>query len=105
VKMQSQAGFPALVVGGNLNFGSLTNPVGPSLAADIGKTVDGIGLLPTLNVRGLLMVGGTSPLFPAAPTATVILRSDRAKSYVPDFSEVGRTVQSVRVLEWEAQGQ
>ena len=102
----AQPGFPAVVVGGNMIFGS---PLGVApvtriegLAYVTGK-VDGSGLLPTLNVKGSLMAGGTSPAFITLPLSYLTVNYDKSLAWVPDFSETGATPISVRVLEWQAQ--
>ena len=102
----AQPGFPAVVVGGNMIFGS---PLGIAPVAKIeglayvaGK-VDGTGLLPTLNVKGSLMAGGTTPTFLTLPLSYLVVNYDKSLAWVPDFSEAGATPISVRVLEWQAQ--
>jgi hypothetical protein len=54
-------------------------------------------------VKGALMAGGTSPTFLSLPLSNLIVNYDKNLAWVPDFSQVGATPISVKVLEWEAQ--
>ena len=102
----AQPGFPAVVVSGNMIFGSplAVAPVAriEGLTYVAGK-VDGSGLLPTLNVKGSLMAGGTTPTFLTLPLSYLVVNYDKSLAWVPDFSQAGATPISVRVLEWQAQ--
>jgi hypothetical protein len=106
---EPKPGFPALVVGGNVNYGLLT--VAPKLSVSgvmyVAGRIDSAllsgGLLPTVDVDGAMLVGGTSPVFLSLPLSFVRVKYNPTLANVPDFSEVGRTPISVKVLEWEAQ--
>jgi len=69
----------------------------------VGGKVDGTGLLPTLDVRGALLAGGATPTFISLPLSYLVVNYDKSLASVPDFSEVGATPISVKVLEWQAQ--
>ena len=102
----AQPGFPAVIVKDNMIFGS---PLGIAPVARIqgltyvGGKVDGTGLLPTLDVRGALLAGGATPTFISLPLSYLVVNYDKSLATVPDFSPVGATPISVRVLEWQAQ--
>jgi hypothetical protein len=108
IRIRATDGFPALVVAGNVNFGDVLSLTNPNLYVEglvyVAGRIDGVGLTPTFDIRGGLLVGGTSPVFVSQPLARLLVRYDADKARVPDFSDAGRTVQSVRILDWEAQG-
>ena len=102
----AQPGFPAVIVKDHMIFGS---PLGIAPVTRIqgltyvGGKVDGTGLLPTLDVRGALLAGGATPTFISLPLSYLVVNYDKSLASVPDFSEVGATPISVKVLEWQAQ--
>ncbi len=107
IHIRAASGFPALVVGGDVNFGVLS--VAPTLLVEgvmyvAGRIDTGTLLFPTLDVEGSLLAGGTSPFFISLLDTSVLrVRHNRDFATVPDFSEVGRTPISVEVRQWQAQ--
>ncbi|HEV2293500.1 MAG TPA: hypothetical protein VGR35_06560 [Tepidisphaeraceae bacterium] len=106
VRIRAAPGFPALVVGGNVKFGGVLTLAPKARVEGLMYTagrLDASGLLPTLEVEGAMLVGGTSPLFPSLLDSYVRVWHNRALASIPDFSDVGRTAISVKTLQWQAQ--
>jgi hypothetical protein len=104
VRIHSRDGFPALIVTGDLTFSNLVlSDMTVQGLAYVGGRVDAGGLIPTFNVTGALLVGGANPIFLGSPLARLNVVLDPARTKVPDFSDVGRTPQSIKVLEWQGQ--
>lgn len=107
ILIRAQPGFPALIVGGNVNFNVLS--VAPFMRVEglmyVNGRCDGSGLLlPTLEVEGAMLVRGTSPVFLSLPLSYLRVRYNPDMVRIPDFSEVGSTPISVEMLAWEPSG-
>jgi hypothetical protein len=104
VWIHSRDGFPALVVTGSLTFSNL---VASQMTVDgiayVGGRIDAGSLVPTFNVNGALLVGGSNPIFMSSPLAKLNIIHDPTKIRVPDFAEVGRTPTAVKVIAWQGQ--
>jgi len=102
---QALSGFPALLVGGDVSFINLVGASNLTVTglAWVGGRVDALALTPVLNVNGSLMVGGTTPIFPVTLGGKVNLTFDPATTVLPDFSEIGRSAVSVKILSWQSQ--
>ena len=104
VLIHSRDGFPALIVTGNLTFSNLVaSTMTVQGVTYVGGRIDAGGLIPTFNVTGALLVGGANPIFMSSPLAKMNVVFDPNRAKVTDFSNVGRTPQSVSVLQWQGQ--
>ncbi|MGB7161413.1 MAG: hypothetical protein WBD40_25365 [Tepidisphaeraceae bacterium] len=104
ITIRAKDGFPALLVGGDITF---INVLGASnLTVEgvtwVGGKIDAtLALAPSFTSTGALLVNGTSPIFGLTLGGKVFLNFDPNRTALPDFSDFGRTRQSVKVISWE----
>jgi hypothetical protein len=104
VLIHSRDGFPALLVTGNITFSNLVaSTMTVQGVTYVGGRIDAGGLIPTFNVNGALLVGGANPIFMSSPLAKMNIVLDATRAKIPDFTNVGRSPQSVSVLQWQGQ--
>ncbi len=96
------AGFPALLVTGNIFFSST---VVSDLRVDglcwIGGMLESVAQVPTFTVDGAVLVAGATPAFAGNTLAKLIVTYNDSKLQVRDLSEIARTPRSVKTLSWQ----
>lgn len=101
--LAAKPGYPALIVEGNIQIGGSL----PKVRIDgLCWVRNRITATPTssqgeFEVRGGLMVAGTSPFFNGASLVKPRITHVPANVAIPDLCDVGRTVTGVQVLNWK----